>query len=106
MDDREAAITEALRVVWCRHRDTLIADLERLVDALTTWNHGPRPRDLGDEIRARSHRIRGSLTMVGRNDGAEDLRTIEAHAVDERGPYAKETVERIHGLLDRLRSVD
>lgn len=106
MNDREAAVADALRVVWSRHRDTVIADLERLVDAVTTWNDGRRPSDLGDEIRTRSHRIRGSLTMVGRDDGAEDLRAIEIHAVAGRGPYAKEAVERIHGLLDRLRSVD
>lgn len=106
MDDREAAIAAALRLVWSRHRDGVIEDLERLVEAVTTWNDGPRPSDLGDEIRTRSHRIRGSLTMVGRDDGADDLRAIESQAVDERGAYAKETVERIHGLLDRLRAVD
>lgn len=106
MDEREAAIAEALRIVWCRHRDTVIADLEELAQDLRTWNQEARSVALADRIRVRSHRIRGSLTMVGRHDGADDLRTIETHATHENGPYAKEAVERIHGLLDRLRSVD
>lgn len=103
MNEREVAIAEALRVVWCRHRETVIADLVELVQDLRTWNQDVQSVDLADRIRERSHRIRGSLTMVGRHEGADDLLAIETH---ESGPYAKEAVERIHGLLDLLRSVD
>ena len=106
MDEREAAIAEALRAVWCRHRDTVIADLEELAQDLRSWNQDVQSVDLADRIRTRSHRIRGSLTMVGRHEGSEDLRAIELHATHESGPYAKETVERIHGLLDHLRNAD
>ena len=44
--------------------------------------------------------------MVGRNERAEDLRSIEMHAVAQTGPYAKEVVERVHDLLDHLRNAD
>ena len=106
MNDREVAIADALRDVWDRHRTTVIADLEGLVNALTTWDRGARTTELAEEIRTRSHRIRGSLTMVGRDDGADDLRTIETHAAHGDGSYAKEAVERVHGLLVRLRTTD
>jgi hypothetical protein len=44
--------------------------------------------------------------MVGRVQGADDLRTIETHAIEERDPYATEVVERVHDLLEHLRTVD
>lgn len=106
MSDTDSAIAQALRDVWLRHRDTLIADLQELIRDVETWNGGETPEDLAERIRVRAHRILGSLTVVGRSDGAEDLRSIEMHAITETGPYAKEVVERVHDLLDCLRSVD
>lgn len=102
MNEQEAAVEQALRDVWLRHRDSVIADLRELVDSIETWNSGTRHDVLASDIRRRAHRILGSLTMVGRNGGASDLRTIEERSVHEIGPYAKEVVERVHDLRRNL----
>ncbi len=106
MNDQETAVRIALRDVWHRHRDTVVADLEALIGCVRSWNGGSRTDELSTEIRDRSHRIRGSLTMVGHGEGVDDLRTIETHAIEDRGPYAKEVVDRVHDLLEHLRTVD
>lgn len=106
MSDSDAALARALRDVWKRHRDTVLGDLQELLRDIGTWNEGVEDHALADRIRARSHRLLGNLTMVGRADGTDDLRTIELHAVEDRGAYAEEVVERVHDLLEHLRTVD
>lgn len=106
MSDTDATLSQALRDVWLRHRDATLADLQELIRDVETWNAGEVLQDKAERIRVRAHRILGSLTMVGRNERAEDLRSIEMHAVAETGPYAKEVVERVHDLLDHLRNAD
>jgi hypothetical protein len=105
MGERDTAIANALRDVWFRHREAVIADLAELVGALTRWNEGTRSDELAHQIRVRSHRIRGSLTMVGRTEVTDALGVIEARSDDE-DPYAKEAVDRIHDLLEHLRMAD
>ena len=106
MNDRDAAVADVLRAVWCRHREAVITDLAELIGALARWNEGARSGDLAAEIRVRSHRIRGSLTMVGHTEGTDDLRAIEERSDDDQDPYATEAVEPIHGLLEHLRIAD
>ena len=103
MTEREAAVEQALRAVWLRHRDAVIADLRELVDSIERWNSGARHDGLATDIRRRAHRILGSLTMVGRSERAADLRVIESRADDDLGPYATEVVDHVHDLLVHLR---
>lgn len=104
MKNSDAAITEALRNIWLRHRDSVIDDLGALITDLERWNSGVRHDRLAVDINNRAHRILGSLTMVGRSDPAHDLRTIESRDAEDLGPYANEVVERVHDLLDHLRN--
>jgi hypothetical protein len=104
--DSDAALSQALRDVWLRHRDTIVADLQEMLQDIETWNAGVEIPALADRIRIRSHRLLGNLTVVGRNEGADDLRTIELLALERTSAYAKEVVDRVHDLLERLRNAD
>lgn len=99
MSDTTAAIRTALDEVWLRHRSAVLADLQQLIDDLETWNTGTCEPNLAHDIRSLAHRILGSLSMVGRDERAADLRLVEQQAIDGRGLYAKEVVERVHDLL-------
>lgn len=94
----------ALRRVWLTHRQSVLTDLARLVDLLTEWNRGTRTNEVAASIEAGAHRVCGSLTIVGRGDGIDELRELERRAITKTGSYTKEVVDQVHDLLDRLRS--
>lgn len=106
MIDRSTEVEAALHNVWLRHRDRVIEDLDTLLTDLHAWNHDQPGTELADDIRTRAHRIRGSLSMVGRREGTDELRTIEEWAVRGDRPYAPEVVDRIHDLRNELVIID
>lgn len=92
-----------LQLVWLSHRESVIADLVGLTESIEEWNAGSPSHRLALMIETVAHRIRGSLSILGRQDGLDELRRLEERATIQEGPYATEVVERIHDLLDRLR---
>lgn len=107
MNEFTSDVDAALREVWLRHRGAVLDDLTALIDRTIEWRDVPSSiGSIADEIRTRAHRISGSLTMVGQGDQVGVLREIERLAIEDKltAGDAKEAVDRLHDLLDRLRS--
>ena len=96
-------VESLLQKVWLSHRHSVLADLTRLSESIDEWNAGRNSHRLALTIEELAHRICGSLTIVGRRDGLQELRHLEDQATTHHGPYAKEVVDRVHDLLARLR---
>ncbi|MDA0371848.1 MAG: hypothetical protein O3B06_10195 [Actinobacteria bacterium] len=97
-------VDDALRQVWIEHRPSILEELVRLSGLLDEWNGGANSPEIAGAIEHGAHRICGSLTIVGRRQGLQELRQLEVQALGKTGPYAKEVVDRVHDLLERLRN--
>lgn len=103
-----SSIADALREVWLRHRDGVLVDLASLIELVTESDAMSQDFERADEIGVRAHRIAGSLSLVGRREGAEILHELESGTVTHSNGavYGEEVVERLHDLLERLRTID